>query len=91
MSGLNSDLIKDSIERVKGKRLRIGNVACHESDPISRNLVRYEDDGQTAVLSWGGVTKRWPASEVFDPNDVKALALNLLLSNRSVLLEDYDE
>lgn len=63
---------------MKGRHLPLGNVVCHASDPITRKLVRYEDDGQTAVLSWGGVTKRWPASEVFDPNAVEKVAIQFL-------------
>ena len=85
----NSDFIKKAVKVVQGRRLKPGNVACHESDPITRELVRYEDNEQTAVLSWGGVTKRWPASEVFDPNDAKDVALQLLCRHMDLLKGDY--
>ena len=68
-------IIDEAVKRSQGRKLTIGSVACHPDDPISRELVAYEDFGKVAVLSWDGVTKRWPASEIFDPNDAKHAAV----------------
>jgi len=82
MAGKYDAIIDHAVSLVQGRHLAIGSVAAHPDDPTSRELIAYEDDGCTAVLSWGGEIKRWPASEVFDPNDALDEALRICAENK---------
>lgn len=84
-------LIDWAIKQVRGRKLPIGCIAAHPDDPIARVLVRYEDDGRIAVLSLGGVTKRWPASEIFDLNEVERVAVQVVVARQLELREHFAE
>ncbi len=75
------DRIMYGIRVAQKERVPIGNTCAHISDETTYCLVSYEDGGKTAVLSWDGTIKRFPACEVFDPNTVKRIALGTLVSN----------
>ena len=68
-------LIAKAVKASQGKKFEIGTAVAHPDDPITRELVAYEDDGNTAVLSWGGITARWPSSEIFSPNEARDYAV----------------
>ena len=81
-------LIAEAVKKVQGKKtLPIGSVAAHADDPITRELIAYEDEGAIAVLSWGGITKRWPANEVFDPNDALQEAMDLQIESANAAVQ----
>ncbi len=62
----SKQIIAEAVRRSQGRKLPIGSPAAHLDDPVTRELVAYEEDDKIAVLSWGGVTKRWPVGEIFD-------------------------
>lgn len=73
----NTEIIHEAVKNVQGHLLVPGMVAGHPDDPVARELVSYEDNGKTAVLSHAGVTKRWPANEIFDPNEARDEAIRI--------------
>lgn len=50
----------------------IGRVVAHPSYPLTCELVEY--DGDEAVVELDGVTRRFPAAEIFDVDHARALA-----------------
>jgi hypothetical protein len=67
--------IEQAIKVHQGEILPLGSVVAHPSDPMTYELIMY--DGDFAVLSWNGVTKRFPANEIFDANRVKNTAVSI--------------
>lgn len=65
-----AELIKRAVSELKGHRPEVGAICGTEDDPIAKELVRYEDNGETCVLKLEGVETRQPVSEVFDVNMV---------------------
>lgn len=75
-------IIEEAIDAVIGTPPPIGSVCAHRDDPVTRELMSVVDG--IATLSYDGVTKRFPASEIFNPNDVKREALRIQLREASV-------
>lgn len=67
--------IEEAIKVHQGEVLPLGTACAHPSDSMTYELIMY--DGDFAVLSWNGVTKRFPASEIFDVNKVKNTAVSI--------------
>lgn len=70
-----SEEIEEAIKIHQGEIMPLGTACAHPSDSMTYELIMY--DGDMAVLSWNGVTKRFPASEVFDVNKVKRTAISI--------------
>jgi hypothetical protein len=83
----NAQIIHSAIEIVLKERrlLSPGDTAAHASDPKTYAFYRYENGN--AVIGFNGVIKSFPMWEVFDPNIVKKVALevqaNLLLPSKN--------
>jgi hypothetical protein len=73
-------IIEQAIEKHKGEMPAIGSVVAHESDPISYELLRYENNA--AVVGLDGEEKIFPSEEIFDVNAVKRTALNIKFQNQ---------
>lgn len=67
--------MRQAIKIHQGETLEPGTACAHPSDKMVYVLDGYEED--QAVLSWNGVTKRFPASEIFDVNRVKDTAIQI--------------
>ena len=70
-------ITSQAIEQVLSERLLLspGDTAAHVSDRMSYEFYRYENG--SAIVGWDGVTKSFPIREVFDPNIVKARAMQI--------------
>lgn len=79
-----NEIIEQAIDVVIGTPPPVGAVCAHRDDPVSRELMSVVDG--IATLSWGGVTRTFPASEVFDPNDVKREALRIQCREASAMI-----
>jgi hypothetical protein len=73
----NHQIIDSAIKIVleEGHLLSPGDTVAHSSDKMTYEFVRYENGN--AIVGWDGITKSFPASEVFDPNIVRKVALDL--------------
>ena len=68
-------IIKRAIKKHQGKILSIGTLCAHPSDHMTYELIGY--DGDKAILSWNGITKYFPANEIFDVNKVKDMVITI--------------
>lgn len=66
------------------ERVPFGCSCAHPSDKMTYKLVNYEDGGETAVLCFEETEKRFPASEVFDPNTALNWAFHALVSTKYI-------
>jgi hypothetical protein len=75
---VTSDQIIDSAIKIvlaEERSLSPGETVAHVSDPIAYEFLRYENGN--AIVGWDGVVKSFPAREVFNPNIVKRVALEI--------------
>ena len=73
---INDKIIKRAISLLQGEPLETGTICAHPSDPIAYKLIRYENN-IAVLLSTTGEEKYFPASEIFDCNKCKKMALNI--------------
>jgi hypothetical protein len=85
---MNNDQIIDSAIEIVLAEMRLlspGDTAAHASDENTYEFFRYENG--KAIVGWNGTIKSFPMREVFDPDIVKKVALevqaNLLLPSRN--------
>ena len=76
----HKQIIDQAIKQVLSERLLLspGDTAAHFSDSMTYEFYRYENG--SAIVGWDGVTKSFPMREVFDPNIVKARAIDIKLN-----------
>lgn len=78
MNSQNYDsVIASAIAIVLGENhlLSSGDAVAHASDPMTYEFYKYENG--MAVVGFNGVTKSFPMGEVFNPNVVKKVALEI--------------
>lgn len=85
---MTNEQINDSAIAIVLKERRLlspGDTATHPSDPNTYEFYRYENGN--AIIGFNGAIKSFPAREVFDPNILKKVALeiqaNLLLPSKN--------
>jgi hypothetical protein len=73
----NDQIIDSDIKIVleEGHLLSPGDPVAHSSDEMTYEFIRYENGN--AIVGWNGITKSFPANEVFNPNIAKKVALDL--------------
>jgi len=73
----NDQIIDLAIQTVLDERrlLAPGDAAAHVSDDLVYEFLKYESGN--AIVGFNGVVKSFPAQEVFDPNIVKEVVLEL--------------
>jgi hypothetical protein len=69
------EIIDKAISLIQGEVLPLGTACAHPTDSMTYLLEGY--DGDIAILSWDGVTKRFPASEIFDVNKCQKVSMNI--------------
>ena len=62
-------IIEKAICEVIGTRPKPGSIVAMRSEKTCWELIRY--DGDVAVVNANGTEHSWPASEVFDVNEVR--------------------
>ncbi len=73
----NDQIIDSAIKIVLEEKhsLSPGDPVAHSSDEMTYEFIRYENSN--AIVGRNGITKSFPANEVFNPSIVKKVALDL--------------
>ena len=65
-------ILEEAVKQLAGKRvLASGEVVAINSNPITGEVIKYQ--GDVVLVDHQDGTLRWPANEVFSPNDALRL------------------
>jgi len=68
-------LVEEEIEKLKGSRPEVGSVVAHESEELSMELLRYEEDVAFCLHFPERSERSFPADEIFDVNELKRVCI----------------